>query len=336
MARKILITGAGGFIGGHVVEEALRRGYDTYAGVRSTTSREYLNDSHISFVDLDFAHPEKMRAQLLHYKNEMGGWDYIVHNLGVTKCKKQSDFYTINYEYTRNFVDALVECDMVPLKFIYMSSLSVCGKGDEKNHTPIKLTDMPRPDTNYGKSKLKAEQHLQSLPNFPYIILRPTGVYGPREKDYLLMMKTIKWCVDFRSGWSKQLITFVYIKDLVRAIFAAVECDKKRKIYFISEERAYSSSGFCDYVAQELGRKFVIPIVLPNRLMWIITHIAEFFSKLTGCTTPINRDKYHIMIQRNWVCDTALTREELGFTPHYSLEEGVRETVAWYRSNKWL
>ena len=91
MTGKILITGAGGFIGSHIVEEALRRGYDTYAGVRATTSREYLADPRIKFVELDFAHPDRLCAQLLQYKKEMGGWDYIVHNLGVTKCKKQKD-----------------------------------------------------------------------------------------------------------------------------------------------------------------------------------------------------------------------------------------------------
>ena len=336
MAKKILITGAGGFIGGYIVEEALRRGYDTFAGVRSTTSREYLTDSRIKFVDLDFAHPDRLRSQLLQYKSEMGGWDYIIHNLGITKCKHPKDFYTINYEYTRNFTNALVACGMTPLKFIYMSSLSVCGKGDEKNHTPIKLTDTPRPDTHYGKSKLKAEEHLHSLPDFPYIILRPTGVYGPREKDYLIMMKTIKWCIDFRSGFSKQLITFIYVKDLIQAIFSAVESTSVRKKYFLSEEQAYSSAGFGNYVARELGRKVVIPIILPMWALWLITYVAEYINRLTGWTTAINRDKYHIMSQRNWVCDTSLTREELGFIPQYSLEEGVRETVAWYKAHKWL
>ena len=336
MAEKILITGAGGFIGGYIVEEALRCGYDTFAGVRSTTSREYLRDERITFIDLDFAHPDKLRNQLLQYKKEMGGWDYIVHNLGVTKCKNQADFYTINYEYTRNFTNALVACNMVPQKFIYMSSLSVCGKGDEENHTPIKLTYTPHPDTNYGKSKLLSEEHLHSLPDFPYIILRSTGVYGPREKDYLILMKSIKNGIDLRAGFKKQFITFIYIKDLIRGIFTAIKSPVSRRTYFLSEEKGYPSSGFCNYVAKELGKKFVIPIVFPIWSIWIITHVAELFTKFTGCTTAINSDKYHIMSQRNWICDTSSTRNELGFTPQYSLEEGVRETVAWYRANKWL
>lgn len=336
MTNKILVTGAGGFIGGFIVEEALNRGFDTWAGVRSSTSHEFLQDDRITFVDLDYAHPEKLRSQLTVLKEKMGGWDYIVHNLGVTKCKNKEDFYRINYQLVCNFVDALIACDMVPRKFIYMSSLSAWGKGDEVNHTPIKLTDTPHPDTEYGKSKLMTEQYLASLPDFPYMILRPTGVYGPREKDYLLMMQSIQAGFDFGVGYKKQLITFIYVKDLVRAIFAAIEAPIVRRAYFISEEQAYTSSGFRKYVAAELGKRCVIPIVVPCWFLWIISVVAEWIGGLRGKTSTLNRDKYSIMCQRNWVCDTTPTREELGFIPQYSLEEGVRETVAWYKANKWL
>lgn len=336
MTQRILVTGAGGFIGGFIIEEALKRGYEVWAGVRKTTSREYLTDSRIKFVDLDFAHPDNLTQQLRELKQQVGGWDYIIHNLGVTKCKDKSLFYRTNYDFLRNFVEALIAADMVPHKFIYMSSLSAIGKGDEKHHTPIKLTDAPNPDTEYGKSKLKSEQYLQSLPHFPYIILRPTGVYGPREKDYLLMMKSIKKGFDFGVGYHKQLITFIYVKDLVQAIYAAIEAPVTRRAYFLSEEQAYTSSGFRKYVAAELGKRCVIPVTVPCWLLWIISGIAEQISTLTGKVTAINRDKYHIMCQRNWVCDTSATRNDLGFTPQYSLEEGVRETIAWYKENKWL
>ena len=336
MTRKILITGAGGFIGGYIVEKALNRGYDTWAGVRRSTSREFLQDDRIAFVDLDFAHPDNLRTQLAQLKEQMGGWDYIVHNLGVTKCKDKKDFYRINYQLVRNFVEALIACDMVPRKFIYMSSLSAWGKGDEENLSPIKLTDTPCPDTEYGKSKLMTEQYLDSLPDFPYMILRPTGVYGPREKDYYLMIKTIKAGFDFGVGYKKQLITFIYVKDLVRAIFAAIETTLTRRSYFISEEQAYTSSEFRKYVAKELGKRCVIPIVIPCWLLWIISVIAEWLYGKMGKTSTLNRDKYRIMSQRNWVCDTVPAREELGFVPQYSLEEGVHETVAWYKANKWL
>ncbi len=336
MSKKILITGAGGFIGGFIVEEALNRGYETWAGVRRSTSLEYLQDSGIQFIDLDFAHPNHLKEQLLEMKQQMGGWDYIVHNLGVTKCKNANDFERINYGFLRNFVEALVDTHMIPSKFIYMSSLSAWGKGDEKNHTPIRLDDIPNPDTHYGRSKLKAERFLESIPDLPYIILRPTGVYGPREKDYLLMMKTIKMGFDFGVGYDKQLITFIYVKDLVRAIFAAIDAQVTRSGYFLSEEQSYTSSGFRKYVAACLGKRIVIPIIIPCWLLWIISITAEWVAGLVGKNSTLNRDKYHIMCQRNWVCDTSATQKDLNFTPQYTLKDGVTETVAWYRQNGWL
>lgn len=336
MTHKILITGAGGFIGGFIVEEALAKGYETWAGVRRTTSRKYLQDNQIIFAELDFAHPQHLQEQLTQYKLEMGGWDYIVHNLGVTKCKDPDDFERINYGYLRNFVEALRACDMVPKKFIYMSSLSAWGKGDEKGFTPIRPDDTPHPNTRYGHSKLLSEKYLESIAGFPYIALRPTGVYGPREKDYLIMMKSIKRGIDFGVGYDKQLITFIYVKDLVRAIFAAIDSPAVRHGYFISEERAYTSSGFRQYVAAELGKKFVLPIVVPCWFLWIVSVIAEWCAGFFSKNSTLNRDKYHIMCQRNWICDTSETKRDLGFSPHYSLKEGVHETVAWYREHGWL
>lgn len=336
MADKILVTGAGGFIGGYIVEESLRQGYKTWAGVRRTTSKEYLTDSRISFVTLDYAHPDNLRRQLMEYKEEMGGWDYIIHNLGVTKSQKTETFYRINYEYVRNFIEALITCDMVPRKFIYMSSLSAWGKGDEKNYTPFQLTDTPHPDTHYGKSKLMTEKFLTELPDFPYIILRPTGVYGPRDKDYLVMMRCNKWMFDFRAGYRKQVITFLYVKDLIRAIFTAVKSPVSRRCYFLSDENNYTSSCFSRCVCKELNYPFIIPVVLPCWVIWVIAAISDAIGKRVGKVFTINRDKYSIMCQRNWMCDTSATRDELGFVPEYTLEQGIKETVAWYKSHKFL
>ena len=336
MACKILITGAGGFIGGFIVEEALAKGYQTWAGIRRTTSREYLQDKRINFVDLDFAHKDNLQKQLAQYKQEIGSWDYIVHNLGVTQCKDPNDFDRINYDYLRNFVEALIANDMSPKKFIYMSSLSAWGKGDEKNFTPINPNDIPQPNTRYGRSKLLSEKYLESVADFPYIALRPTGVYGPREKDYFIMMKNIKKGIDFGVGYNKQLITFIYVKDLVRAIFAAIECPVVRHGYFLSEERAYTSSEFRQYIAAELGKQIVIPIVVPCWFLWIVSVIAEWTAGIFGKTSTLNRDKYHIMCQRNWICDTSETKRDLGFSPNCSLKEGVHETIAWYRKHGWL
>ena len=336
MSTRILITGAGGFIGGFIVEEALSRGYETWAGVRKTTSREHLKNPAIRFIDFNYGNPDLLADQLREHKREYGKWDYIVHNLGVTKCKNPDDFDRINYGFVKNFTEALVATDMVPRQFILMSSLGAWGLGDEKGFTPIRPTDTPHPNTRYGQSKLKAERHLQSLEGFPYVVMRPTGVYGPYEKDYYLMMKSIKCGFDFIVGYKPQLITFIYVKDLVQAIFKAIDRGVTRRGYFLSEGRAYTSSQFRRYVAAALGKRWVIPVKIPIAGLWIVSVIAEKGAALLGKTSTLNRDKFRIMKQRNWICDISDARNELEFEPQYSLERGVNECVKWYREHHWL
>lgn len=336
MSMKILITGAGGFIGGFIVEEALSRGYETWAGVRKTTSREHLSDPAIRFIDFNYGNKKILTDQLLSHKGEYGAWDYIVYNLGVTKCKNPDDFDRINYGFVKNFTEALIETEMVPKQFIMTSSLGAWGVGDEKNFTPIRPTDTPHPNTQYGKSKLKAERHLESLEGFPYVVMRPTGVYGPHERDYYLMMKSIKYGFDFIVGFKPQLITFIYVKDLVQAIFKAIDRGVVRRGYFLSEGKAYTSSQFRRYVATALGKRRVIPVKIPVWLLWVVSVIAEKGAIVLGKTSTLNRDKFRIMKQRNWICDISDAQNELGFSPQYSLERGVNECVKWYRENKWL
>lgn len=334
--KKMLITGAGGFIGGFIVEEALKKGYETYAGVRKSTNREYLKDERIHFTDLCFDNKEKLKQQLTELKEQQGPWDYIVHNLGVTKCKNPDDFDKINTGYVKIFADALIETGMKPQQFILMSSLGAWGAGDEKNFTPIHPDDIPNPETRYGSSKLNAENYLRSLDNFPFIVLRPTGVYGPREQDYFLMMKTIKYGFDFVAGYKPQIITFIYVKDLVRVIFLAIEKGVTQRCYFISDGGRYRSSDFRRYIARELGRKWVIPVQVPLFMLKGISYVAEFAASVIGKPSTLNRDKYRIMRQRNWICDTSPLCRELGFKPEYDLERGVKESVIWYKQAGWL
>ena len=174
--KSVLVTGASGFIGSFIVEEALKRGFDVWAGIRSSSSREYLQDSRIHFLELDFAHSDVLCAQLSAHKEANGKFDYIIHCAGATKCVDKNDFDRVNYLQTRNFADTLRNLDMIPGQFVFISTLSVFGPVHEKSYTPIREEDTPLPNTAYGLSKLKAEAYLQSMPDFPYVIYRPTGV----------------------------------------------------------------------------------------------------------------------------------------------------------------
>lgn len=336
MNKKILITGAGGFIGGYLVEEALKRGYETWAAVRKSTNRQFLTDERIKFLELDFSDDDALHLSLKDTIEKNGKWDFVVHNLGLTKATNYLDFETVNYGYLKSLVDELKELDAVPDVFLMMSSLSVMGPGDEVDYKPFTSGDIPAPNTRYGVSKLKGETYLQMQSDFPYTIFRCTGVYGPHERDYFLMMKSIKRGFDFSVGFKRQLLTFIYVKDLAQAVMDALEAGPMRKAYFISENQSYTQQQFRKIVLDELGKKVVIPVTCPLWVVKIVCHVAEFIGKLTGKPSTLNPDKFRILKQRNWQCDTSDAKRDFNFSPQHSLKQGVHEAIEWYRQAGWL
>lgn len=333
---KLLVTGASGFIGSFLIEEGLQRGYEVWAGIRRTSNRKYLQDCQLHFAELDFSSTHKLKEQLQQHKDKHEGWDCIIHCAGATKCKNKSDFDKINFHATQHLVESLQDLDMVPRQFIYISSLSVFGPIHETDYAPIREEDTPCPDTAYGKSKLKSEHYLQHLCDFPYVIFRPTGVYGPREKDYFLLAKSIKNHLDFAVGYKRQEITFIYIKDLVQAVYLAIEKGITHRAYFVSDGDIHTSRDFSDLLKQELGNPFVLHIKSPLWVLKTISLFSELLAHLVGKSSTLNRDKYRIMKQRNWRCDISPLIHELGFNPQYNLKEGVKEIVHWYKEEKWL
>ena len=341
MNPKILITGASGFIGSFIVEEALKQGFETWAAIRKNSSKAFLKDERIHFIELNLSSEEQLHEQLKNHQ-----FDYVVHAAGVTKCLHPEDFFRINTEGTKNLVRALLDLQMPLKRFVYISSLSIMGAiREEQPYREISERDKAQPNTAYGKSKLEAEQWLDATNRqltekgqapFPYVILRPTGVYGPRERDYFMMFKSIQAHTDFAVGYKQQDITFVYVTDVVQAVFLALEKGEIGRRYFLSDGEVYQSSTFSNLIRKELGNPWWIRITAPLWLLRIITFCGDRIGHMTGKITALNNDKYHIMKQRNWRCDIGPARQELGFEPQVQLEEGVRRSVAWYKKNKWL
>ena len=337
---RILVTGATGFIGSFIVEEALNKGMEVWAAVRKTSSLEYLRDSRIHRIELNLSSEDDLKKQLKDHP-----FDYVVHAAGVTKCIHQEVFYRINTEGTKNLVNAIRTLKMPLKRFVYLSSLSIFGPiREQQPYQEITEADTPQPNTAYGKSKLLAEQFLDGINEslkadeepFPYVILRPTGVYGPREKDYFLMAKSIKGHSDFSVGYKQQDITFVYVQDVVQAVFLAIDYGKTGRKYFLSDGQVYQSSTFSNLIHQALGRPWWIRIKAPIWILRIVTFFGEHIGRMTGKITALNNDKYHILKQRNWRCDIQPAIDELGYHPEYPLELGVPLTIRWYKENKWL
>lgn len=330
----MLIIGAGGFIGGFIAQESLRRGYDTYVAVRRTTSRRYLDDPRLHFVVLDYENPQAMSESLREAAPESGKWDYMIYNLGATKCANFSDFNKINFIYLRTFVQVLEKESMLPDRFLYMSSLSALGPGDEKTYSPLTSSTVPNPNTMYGLSKIKSETFLQTVTGLNYIIFRPTGVYGPHEQDYLMMVKSIDSHWDFGIGFRRQMLTFIYVEDLVNAMMDAIAAGVSRKTYIISEPRAYSQAEFRRIVARALGKKWVIPVRLPLWIAYAASVVAEKWGVMKMKPSTLNRDKFKIMKQRNWCADVSDAVRDFGFDPKFSLEDGINATVRAYLADK--
>ncbi len=332
MNPRILITGASGFIGSFIVEEALNRGFDTWAAVRKSSSKAFLQDKRIHFIELNLSSEKQLAEQLKGLE-----FDYVVHAAGVTKCLHKEDFFRINTEGTKNIVGALQYLKMPLKRFVYISSLSIMGAiREEQPYREIREHDKAQPNTAYGKSKLEAEQWLDTQHDLPFIILRPTGVYGPRERDYFMMAKSIQAHTDFAVGFKQQDITFVYVTDVVQAVFLALDRGENGRRYFLSDGEVYQSSTFSDLIRKELGNPWWIRITAPLWLLRLITFCGEYIGHLTGKVTALNNDKYNIMKQRNWRCDIMPARMELGYEPQVKLEEGVHKSILWYKKNKWL
>ena len=160
----------------------------------------------------------------------------------------------MNYLQTKYFIDTLKELNMVPKQFIYISTLSVFGPVREKDYTPISGEDTPMPNTAYGLSKLKAELYIQSIPGFPYVIYRPTGVYGPRESDYFLMVKSIQEACRLFGRFSTPGLDFCLCgRTLCRRFFLGME-KKWFKRRISTDGKIYKSRAFSDLIQKELGQ----------------------------------------------------------------------------------
>lgn len=335
---KILITGASGFIGSFMVSRALHEGYEVWAAVRQNSSRRYLQDQQIHFIELNLGNEQLLKEQITAFHTEHGAWDFVIHAAGATKCRHKADFYRTNTEGTVHLAQTLRDTGALSPqgRFVFISSLSIYGAIHDHDYVPISEKDTPAPNTAYGHSKLRAEQALQHIPGLNFIILRPTGVYGPREKDYFLMAQSIRKHLDFAVGYRPQVLTFIYVEDLVEAAFLALEHGVCGKAYLLSDGFKYTSRSFSDLLQAELKVKHVLHIVAPLWFLRLISILAEGMAQLTGTISTLNSDKYNIMSQRNWQCDITPARKELGFNPQWPLERGVRAAIAWYRKAGWL
>lgn len=327
--KKVLITGASGFVGYHLVEEAINAGLEVHAAVRPGSEISHLAAFQIRYVNLDYSSVAGLKQEL-----EAKQYDYIIHAAGTTKAKTKEQYDLVNAVYTRNLATAALEADINLEKFIFVSSLAALGPLSDLS-AEIQDGTPPRPVTNYGASKLLAELYLAKLTALPLIIIRPTAVYGPREKDLFILFNSINKGLEPHIGSFRQQLSFVYVKDLVRVILKALTAPARCKAYNISDGGLYDRYALANFTKKALNRK-TFKFHLSVSLVAMLAALLDLIYAKSKNTPALNKEKMAELTAVNWACTIEGAKADLAYQPEYDLEKGVLQTIKWYKLNNWL
>ena len=329
---RALVTGGNGFIGSHLVETLKKKGYSVTCLVRKTSNLRWLNGLDIEFVYGDCTDKESLYEAL-------EGVDYVYHLAGVVRATDKETYYRVNFLGTKNLLEVCDNINRNIRKFIYLSSQAAVGpeKGDRLLFPVSKGEQDPQPISDYGMSKLKGEIVVNSYRDrLPVLTIRAPVIYGPRDKDIYTYFKFLKKGIRPVPGKGEGYFNALYVEDLVQGMILAAENENSSgETYFIADERSYTWREASDKAAEVAGVK-AIRINVPRWLISTMAFFAEIFSGITHRPPLMDRQKAREILHNGWFCDISKARERLGFKPKFSLEDGLRLTVAWYRDNGWL
>lgn len=325
---KALVTGGTGFIGSHLVEALLKKGIQVRCLLRKTSDLKWLKGLPIEVNWGDCNDKNSLREAV-------EGVEQVFHLAGVTKAVHEKTYFEVNAFGTENLIYACLENNPRIQKFIYLSSQAAAGPC--RNGNKKKESDQCKPVSPYGQSKQMGEElamaHAQEL---PLLILRPSAVYGPRERDiytfFKLLSKRIKPCLPSKD----QHISLCYVEDIIQAILLAAQVKgSSGEIFFLSDGQDYRLEEIGDIFAQAMGvNAFCIRV--PEWMIIGMASFSEYLSKLSGKPPLLNKGKVEEILQRNWVCDITKAKTALGFEPHISLAQGAKLTFEWYKKENWL
>jgi nucleoside-diphosphate-sugar epimerase len=318
---KALVTGATGFIGSHLTAALLRQGFDVTCLARKSSNLSYLEGLEVTLLNGDCSDPDSLSG--------IEGFDYVFHSAGLTKATNLRELYLINEKGVENLVNAVMRNNPNLKRFVYLSSLAAAGPSAEGK--PLTEDAEPKPVSEYGKSKLGGERHVFAQSGkMPFTIIRPPAVYGPRDSQFLIVFKMLRFGV--MPYWGKAYYSFIHVEDLVNGIIlSALQDEGGGEVFFMSDGAIYSSDDIINSFAQAVDCS-PVKVRAPRFLLPLLGAITERFK---GCAI-VNADKVRELRQTHWTCDTGKAVERLGFSPKIFIKEGAKWTAEWYKIHKWL
>lgn len=326
---NVLVTGATGFVGSHVVDVLLEHGHSVRYIARATSNLRWLEGKDVTRVDGSLFDVNSL-------KGAVEGIDVVIHVAGLTAAKNEQEFLRGNFEATRNLLDAVRAYNPGLSRFVHISSLAVVGPSTSVD-APVDENSPLRPITAYGRTKKLAEDAVREASDIPSTIVRPPAVYGPRDEAILTFFQTVCKGLATYIGFGDKSVSLVHVRDLARGIVMAAMSDRAvGQTYFISSDEYYTWPQIAAMTGAVMGKRRLIPVRLPHAAVLGIAGVVGFLGKLSGKPPVLNFEKGRDLIQPYWICSTQKARSEIGYKQQVSLHEGISETVAWYSKNRWL
>jgi nucleoside-diphosphate-sugar epimerase len=323
MALKALVTGGTGFIGSHLVQTLVSKNWDVTCLVRPTSRTGFLKKFPANFVVHDTNNQRILESAVK-------GQDFVFHLAGRIRPTSRATYDKANHQLTRNLGQACLKKNTGLKRFVYVSSISAAGPSLPDQYS--EEGQAPTPTSEYGRTKLKGEMAIQDTWDIiPSTIIRPPNVYGPRQQETELLIKLISKKIVPILKERGETTSLIYVRDLVEGILQAALSPKTQKqIYYLTDGKGYS------------WRKLILTIkkhVLGNSLFFPLYEEAIFTAALltdvvmaTGLVKVFfGRKVWRAMIQTPWLFSTSKAEKEFGFHTRYTLEEGIKETVSYYK-----
>lgn len=329
MKQKLLITGASGFVGYHTVMAAYEGGYEVHAAVRRSSAVTDIAPFVSKFVYPDFANTDSLIALF-----ESEKYDFVIHAAGLTKAKDVDQLIEVNASYTENLVEAAFSNMFSPKRFVFVSSMAALGPIPYGEDEFITESQSAHPVTEYGRSKHLAEITLASkYADNPIAVIRPTAVYGPRDKDIYIILQTLNRGVDAYIGRKPQRLSFIYVKDLADfLILSLTGAAQKLEYYNISDGQVYDRYALGLFF-RELAARKLWRVHVPYRVVKGVAHLSHWAYRYSAKTPVLYPERLNELTAENWAIDITKAQTQLGFQPKYDLGLGLKESIEWYKAN---